>query len=166
MAELLAMQGRRGVVEVPFVCPRGRNFLQLFVQFGGAGSLSESIGFRFVIEQRVGPDWCVFGEAHLVPGRLRTVLDSPTKFGTNRNGVLLWRFNEQLVADARGQETTREYQVHGRTFKQFALCPQVRFTFEAYTLDEVEPFDLEYAVDLETGDREYPVATIPRLETR
>ena len=151
------------MVEVPFVCPRGRNFVQMFVQFG---AVSELIGFRFVIEQRVGPDWCVFLGANLWPGRLKAVLESPTKLGTQRFGVLMWRGHEQLVSDARGQEHTREYQVHGRTFKQLVLCPQMRFQFEAYTLDEVEPFDLEYSVDVETDDRLYPVDSIPPIRER
>lgn len=165
MAELLAMQRRRGVVEVQYNAARGRNYLELVAQFG---DVPDGIGFRFLIEQRVRSNWCTFAGA--TKGQLRLLLETPNKDGTPRNGRLVWRVHEQLVSDADGQETTREYQVHGKTMYQFALCPVMRMTFESFAWQwEQEqivitgPADLDYSIDIETGDREYPTQTIPKL---
>ena len=163
MAELLSMQTRRGVGQHAYTCDPGRNSLTLVAQFG---KVPDGVGFSFLIEQLVGDTWCVFGGADIPPdaGGLAAILSSPNRDGTDRAGRLEWRFHEQLVRDAKGQDTTRRYKVNGADYQQLAICPSVRLTFETYVLQgkgERAPADLDYSVDLVASDKPLPGFALP-----
>lgn len=159
--EVIAKEKRRGSQRIAYTCAPGKNFLYLVARFG---EVPAGVGFAFLIEQLVGADWCVFGGADVTD--LARTLNSPNKDGTPRNGVLEWRFHEQLVDDCKGQQKTRDYEIAGKQFSQLAMCPEMRISTAAYTSSakgERTDADLEYSVDVGTDDRPYPVETIPAI---
>jgi hypothetical protein len=162
VAELLAQARRSGLVETPYTCDSGKNYIEIAAQFG---AVPANIAFLIALRQQTSAGEFEMFSAYLAPGRLAEVLATPNKDSSPRNGRLTWRCHEQLVLHARGEATTREYQIDGRTYRQMAIAPQCRLTTWSFTEGERGPEDapLVYGLDVVTDDRIRPAETLPNI---